>query len=72
MAQNVVGRLQAFDPEASLLIYLERVQLFFDANEVGDEKKVAVLLTVIGPKNYGIIHSLVAPRAPKDKTFVPP
>ncbi len=71
MAHNVVGRLQAFDPEAeNISPYLERVQLYFDANEVADVKKVAVLLTVIGPKNYGIIRSLVAPREPKDKTFV--
>ncbi len=68
---SVFGRLKAFDPEAeNISTYLERVELYFEANSVNDEKKVSVLFTVIGPKNYGIIiRSLVAPDRPKDKTY---
>lgn len=67
---DLLGQLETFDPEQeNITSYLERVALYFDANEVKDEKKVAVLLTVIGTKNYGIIRSLVAPQTPKEKTF---
>ena len=56
---GTLGRLQAFNPdEENISSYLEQVQLYFEANEVKPEKQVAVLLTVIGPKNYGIIRSL--------------
>ena len=64
------GKLKAFEPEVeNISTYLERVQLHFEANEVADDKKVSVLLTVIGSRNYGLIRSLVAPALPKDKTL---
>ena len=67
---NLYGKLKAFEPaEENISTYLERVALFFDANGVPDEKRVATLLTVIGPNNYGIVRSLVAPALPKDKSF---
>ena len=70
VALNLYGRLKAFDPEAeNISTYLERIELYFEANEIADEKRVSVLLTVIGPRNYGIIRSLVAPARPKDKTY---
>ena len=66
----IYGQLTAFDPEAeNISTYLERVSLYFAANDIGDGKKVSVLLTEIGTKNYGIIRSLVAPALPQDKTF---
>ena len=70
-APNVFGRLKAFDPETeNISTYLEGIKLYFEANNIVDEKKVPVLLTVIGPRNYGITRSLVAPTRPKDKTYV--
>jgi len=49
--------------------YLERVELYFMANGIPAEKKVPVLLTTIGTRNYSIVQSLVAPALPRDKTF---
>ena len=64
------GRLTEFDAEnETVTAYLERVELYFDANDVADDKKVAVLLSNIGAKTYGLLRSLVAPRAPKEKTL---
>lgn len=51
-------------------MYLERLQLYFEANGVEDNKKVSVLLTVIGPKTYSTLRSLLAPTLPRDKSFV--
>ena len=65
-----LGRIGEFDPQTeSVTTYLERLALFMDANEVADERKVAVLLTVIGPKVYGVLKSLLSPTAPKDKSL---
>ena len=64
------GRLKAFVPEdENISTYLERVELYFAANAVEEAKQAAVLLTVIGTKNYGIIKSLVAPALPKEKSY---
>lgn len=53
----------------SILAYLERVQLYFVTNDVANEKKVAVLLSVIGSKTYALLRSLLHPEAPKEKSF---
>ena len=67
----VFGRLEAFEPEGeNISTYLERVELYFLANGIAEDKQASVLLTVIGMKNYGIIKSLVAPAQPKDKSYV--
>ena len=51
--QPVLGTLGEFDPRTSgIASYLERVQLYFEANAVDDDRKVPVLLTVIGAKTY--------------------
>ena len=49
--------------------YLERVELYFGANDNAAEKKVPIFLSVIGAKTYAVLRSLVAPAQPKDKSF---
>lgn len=64
------SRLSGFRPEEeNISTYLERAKLYFDANAVGDAKKVSVLLTVIEPKNYSLLQSLTAPALPREKSF---
>ena len=70
MATAVIGKLDSFkEGEEKITEYLERVELYFDANDIEDEKKVPVLLSAIGAKNYGLLRSLVTPTVPKDKSF---
>ena len=64
------GHIREFElGTESISAYLERVQLYFVANDVANEKKVAVLLSVIGSKAYVLLRSLLHPEAPKVKTF---
>jgi len=67
----VFGTIEEFDskkeewPE-----YAERLSHFFIANGIeGDEKKRAVLLTVIGASTYKTLRSLVHPAKPGEKTY---
>ena len=61
------GRLNEFDVEnETVTAYLERVELYFDANDVANDKQVPVLLSNIGAKTYGLLRSLAAP---KEKTL---
>ena len=49
--------------------YVECVELFFVANDVKNDKKVAVFLSVIGYKTYSLLKSLAVPALPKDKGY---
>ena len=70
MAAQQLGRMQEFEPDTeSISAYLERLQMFFEANDIAAEKKVSVLLTVIGRQNFSLLRNLVAPESPKDKSF---
>ena len=68
---RIIGHIQEFQPENELLSsYLERVQLFFIANDVVEEKKVAVFLSVIGSKTYSLLRNLLAPNLPQNQAYV--
>ena len=68
--QPLLGTLGEFDHRSnSIASYLERMQLYFVANSVEDERKVAVLLTVIGAKTYETLRSLLSPERPRDKSY---
>ncbi|KAJ8049023.1 hypothetical protein HOLleu_01569 [Holothuria leucospilota] len=50
--------------------YIERMEHFFDANEISEnEKRKAVLLSSVGPKTYKLMKTLLSPATPRDKTF---
>ena len=49
--------------------YFERSNAFYRANNVRDSTKVDVFLSVVGPKTYKLLKSLIAPTLPSDKTM---
>jgi len=52
------GHLETFNPDSeTITAYLERVDLFFQANAVKEEGKVAVFLSVIGRKTYSLLRN---------------
>ena len=64
------GNLQELHPETDdVATYLERVELYFIANETPEEKQVLIFLNVIGGTAYGLLRSLLAPDDPKDKSL---
>jgi len=70
MAGKTIGQLAEFDPTSdSVSAYVERAQLFFQANEIAEAKRVAVFLTAIGGRTYTLLRNLLAPTVPKDKSF---
>ena len=67
---RVLGTLQDFNPQSdNISTYLERLELYFDVNGVEADRKVPVLLTVIGAKAYDTLRSLLAPKLPRDESF---
>ena len=59
------GKLEEFDPgSSSFSAYLERVEIFFAANDIADEKKVPIFLNTIGATVYSTLRDLLAPASP--------
>ena len=69
-ARTSIGQIQEFNHDSeSFAAYVERVELFFTANDIPAEKKVPVFLSVVGGTTYGLLRNLLAPASPKDKSF---
>ena len=49
--------------------YAERLRFCFTANDIKDEKKKAIVLTVCGAKRFQLLRSLVQPSALADKSI---
>ncbi|XP_049526602.1 uncharacterized protein K02A2.6-like isoform X2 [Dermacentor silvarum] len=65
-----LGKLDEYDEkEQNFESYLERFEHFVTANDIKKEKKLAVFLSVIGPRTYEVLKSLVVPAVPGDKSF---
>ena len=63
---TVYGQLQAFNPDSdSVAAYIERVHLFFAANDIPDKKMVPVFLSTVGGKTYELLRNLVSPKPPQ-------
>ena len=50
-------------------LYLERVELYFQANDIEEAKQVPILLSSIGAKMYELLRSLTVLKAPKEKSL---
>jgi len=67
----MIGKLSKFDPKNdSITAYVERITLYFQANEIADGKQDAVFLSTIGAKTYALLGNMVTLSLPKDKSFV--
>ena len=66
---SMVGKLEEFDPKNdTITAYIERAELYMDANSIPEEKRVLTLLTSIGRSCYEILRNLLAPTSPRDKS----
>ncbi|XP_033105178.1 uncharacterized protein LOC117107583 [Anneissia japonica] len=65
-----IGQINTFDNETEdWPAYAERLEAYLEANSVHDNRKVATLLTVIGPKAYALLNDLCSPALPKIKAY---
>ena len=66
-----IGKIENFDPTLEdWPTYVERLELYFDANGIdGNDKKRACLLTLMGPRTYGLLRSLLSPARPSERPY---
>ena len=51
-------------------LYIDRLEQFFVANDITDEKRVpSLLLSVMGAETYYLLNDLILPAKPKSKSF---
>ena len=63
------GQVTKFQPDTeSIETYEEQIKMFFTANQIPEERQVAVLLSVIGSAHFSFLSSLLAPDKPADKS----
>ena len=69
-----IGKIEAFDEtNDNWNAYVERVEQYFIANDIKEDKQVAVILSLMGNKTYGLLRNLSAPAKPSSlslKTIV--
>ena len=58
----LVGRVGEYvDGKEDIASYIERVELYFAANYVKADYKVATFIAFIGSDTYGVLRNLLAP-----------
>lgn len=62
--------MDEFDPSSKTVTnYVERTQIYFEANDIAEAKNVCTLLSAIGKKTFVVLWDLVSPDNPKDNTL---
>ena len=64
------GKKDEYNESEDWRHYVERLNHFFEANEITDDaKQRSIFLVSVGAKTYKLIRSLVAPEDPKEKSY---
>lgn len=67
---TLIGDLPTFySGHSDWQVYTERLEQFFEVNEIAADKKKALLLTSVGEDVYKTLRDVCHPNLPKDKTF---
>ena len=65
-----IGAMKEYDEgKEDFSTYLERLDQWYDANDINDGKKVSVFISLIGSTTYQVLKDLCAPDLHKTKTF---
>ena len=59
---SLIGNVGLYDDSEKFATYIDRVQLFFEANAIEESKQVPAFLSLIGPKFFGL--RLDQPKSP--------
>ena len=64
------GKLDPYDESEEWIQYVERLECYFNANNIDDaDKKRGILLSVCGRRTYKLMRDLLAPTKPSETSF---
>ncbi len=70
MAAMQFGRVDEYkDLKEDFESYMERFEQWLLANDIPNEKKVSVFLSVVGADTYGLLKNLVTPTKPSEMSY---
>lgn len=70
MSQQTIGTLPEFYGQADdWNVYEERLDQFFEVNDIPEAKRTAVLISCVGSNTYKTLRDLCHPALPKNKEF---
>ena len=61
--------LKSFHQKRNYFILPQACEMFCQAYTIDDEKKVLIFRSIAGGNIYTLLHSLLLPTKPQDKTF---
>lgn len=65
-----IGKIEAFNLDSKQWpAYIRRVNQYIRLNDIDDDMKVPLLITVVGEATYALMCDLCAPKFPEDKKF---
>ena len=64
-----IGSIGHYVESEEFETYVDRVELFFDANSINVGNKVSTFLSLVGPELYKLVQNLVYPKKPKDCSY---
>lgn len=65
-----IGCIKEFNlKDGNWKTYTERLEMYFSANGVKNDKKLATLISVMGEDAYELLTTLASPTQPKDLTY---
>jgi|GEM_PF-5724265 len=65
-----IGRIDPFDENLEDIdTYIQRLNQFFAVNEITDGKKAPALLSLVGPKVFRLLKSVLQPETPESRTY---
>ena len=65
-----IGSIDSYnEAEEDFDSYCSRISMYFLANDIKDEKKVAAFFTLAGPKVFGLARDLLSPQKPEESTY---
>lgn len=64
-----IGELKEFNIHEDWALWKERLDQYFLANDIPNQKKVALLITLLGSDGYALLRNLCTPTVPSDKSF---
>ncbi|XP_058810503.1 uncharacterized protein K02A2.6-like [Phymastichus coffea] len=68
--KGYIGSIVEYDLSEDWELWQERLEQFFTANDVEEEKKVPLLITFLGNKGYALLRELCTPEGEDIKSFV--
>ena len=66
---GLVGSIGPYVDSEGWDSYVERLNLYFDVNDINEGKRLPAFLSTIGSNTYGVLKSLVSPTPPSEHTL---